>query len=183
MEFDLGARLRGIRRKHGLSQRELSRRAGVTNGSISLIESGRVSPSVAVLKRILDGIPLGVAEFFTPEPATETPRYFFRAGELREIGRGGVSFREIPATLPLRQLQIIFERYAPGADTGRVMLRHQGEEGGIVVSGRLEVFVEEERQILGPGDAYQFASRLPHRFRNPGAEDCVVISAGTPPSF
>ena len=183
MEFDLGQRLRRIRRRHQLSQRELARRAGVTNGSISLIESGRVSPSVAVLKRILDGIPLAVAAFFADEPAETVPRHVFRAAELREVGRGGVSYREIPSGLPGRQLQILSERYAPGADTGRVRLSHRGEEGGIVVAGRLEVWVEDERQILGPGDAYQFASHLPHRFRNAGSEDCVVISAGTPPSF
>jgi hypothetical protein len=31
------------------------------------------------------------------------------------------------------------EHYGPGADTGRVPLVHDGEEGGIVISGRLEV--------------------------------------------
>ncbi|MDX1657167.1 MAG: helix-turn-helix transcriptional regulator, partial [Candidatus Competibacteraceae bacterium] len=36
--FDLGARLRVVREARGLSQRELARRAGVTNGTISLIE-------------------------------------------------------------------------------------------------------------------------------------------------
>jgi len=38
MSIDVGARLRGIRTAFGLSQRELARRAGVTNGLISLIE-------------------------------------------------------------------------------------------------------------------------------------------------
>ena len=38
-----------------------------------------------------------------------------------------------------------------GTDTGRVPLSHDGEEGGIVLSGRLEVTVGEERRILGPG--------------------------------
>jgi DNA-binding XRE family transcriptional regulator len=36
--LDVGARLRSVRQMHGLSQRELARRAGVTNGLISLIE-------------------------------------------------------------------------------------------------------------------------------------------------
>src|SRR5882757_4920110 len=51
MTIDVGARLRGIRTTFGLSQRELARRAGVTNGLISLIEQNRVSPSVSSLKK------------------------------------------------------------------------------------------------------------------------------------
>ena len=63
--MDVGARLRALRQMHGLSQRELARRAGVTNGLISLVEMNRVSPSVSSLKKLLDGIPMSLAEFFT----------------------------------------------------------------------------------------------------------------------
>jgi hypothetical protein len=47
-----------------------------------------------------------------------------------------------------RSLQILKELYEPGADTGRVPLVQAGEEAGIVLRGRLEVAVEEERRIL-----------------------------------
>ena len=58
MANDVAARLKAVRQMHGLSQRELAKRAGVTNGMISLIEQGRVSPSVASLKKVLDGLPM-----------------------------------------------------------------------------------------------------------------------------
>jgi mannose-6-phosphate isomerase-like protein (cupin superfamily) len=45
------------------------------------------------------------------------------------------------------------------------------------------VTVGEERRILGPGDAYSFDSRRPHRFRCVGPHPCEVVSACTPPSF
>ena len=54
MANDVALRLKAVRQMHGLSQRELAKRAGVTNGMISLIEQGRVSPSVASLKKVLD---------------------------------------------------------------------------------------------------------------------------------
>ncbi|HSA67874.1 MAG TPA: cupin domain-containing protein, partial [Methyloceanibacter sp.] len=47
----------------------------------------------------------------------------------------------------------------------------------------LEVTVGDRRTILGPGDAYYFDSRTPHRFRNAGDEECMVVSANSPPSF
>ena len=65
MSIDVGGHLKAVRTMYGLSQRELAKRAGVTNGTISLIEQNRVSPSVSSLKKVLDGVPMSLAEFFT----------------------------------------------------------------------------------------------------------------------
>lgn len=182
MSLDVGARLRLLRTQKGLSQRELARRAGVTNATISLIESNQMNPSVGALKRVLDGVPIGLSEFFALSPATER-RLFFRADELLEIGKGPISYRQVGGNLFERRLQILKERYEPGADTGRVPLVHEGEEGGIIVRGRLEVTVDGQRRTLSAGEAYFFESRLPHRFRNVGDDACELISACTPPTF
>lgn len=48
----VGRRLKALRKMHGWSQRELAKRAGVTNATISLIEQGRVSPSILSLIHI-----------------------------------------------------------------------------------------------------------------------------------
>jgi transcriptional regulator with XRE-family HTH domain len=81
MTYDVGARLKHVRELHGLSQRELARRAGVTNGLISLIEQNRVSPSVGSLKKLLDGVPLSMAEFFTLD-VNSTAQVFYTAEEM-----------------------------------------------------------------------------------------------------
>lgn len=182
MTIDIGERLRSIRLKHGLSQRELAKRTGVTNSTISLIESNQTNPSVGALKRILDGVPIGLGEFFTIEPE-RPPKAFYQAEEMIEIGKGKISYLQICSNLSTRALQILKERYEPGADTGRAPLIHAGEEGGVIISGRLEVTVGDERRILGPGDAYYFDSSRPHRFRCVGRAPCEVISACTPPTF
>jgi len=180
--MDLGERLRAVRLKYGLSQRELARKAGIANGTISLIESNSISPSVGALKRILDSIPIGLSEFFSWDLA-RTNRLFYRASDLVEIGREGVSYRQVGSDLSQRSLQILSERYQPGADSGKVLLQHQGEEGGVITRGRLEVTVGSDRAVLGAGDAYYFDSRIPHRFRNPGDEICELVSACSPPTF
>ncbi|HSG90063.1 MAG TPA: cupin domain-containing protein [Pseudomonadales bacterium] len=179
---DLGWRLRAVRRARGLSQRALARQAGVSNAMISLVESGRSNPSVGLLKRILDGVPMSLGEFFAER--TDTARVFYRAEELTEISRGPVTMRQVGGELRERRLQIMQETYAPGADTGRAMLRHEAEEGGIVLSGHIELSVAGASRLLGPGDAYLFDSRQPHRFRNRSErQTAVLISACTPPSF
>jgi transcriptional regulator with XRE-family HTH domain len=180
--LDVGAHLRAVRTMYGLSQRELAKRAGVTNGLISLIEQNRVSPSVGSLKKVLDGIPMSLAEFFTLD-LSASPQVFFAGDELTDIGDRSVSLRLVAARRPNRAMSVIHERYAPGADTGADMLRHEGEEGGVVVRGRIELTIGADSRVLGPGDAYYFTSAIPHRFRNHGSEPCEIISASTPPTF
>jgi transcriptional regulator with XRE-family HTH domain len=179
--LDVGAHLRAIRQFHGLSQRELAKRAGVTNGMISLIEQNRVSPSVSSLKKVLDGIPMSLADFFTMDLALP-PQVFYGRDELTEIGAAPLELRLVAASRPRRAMSILHARYAPGADTGPEMLAHAGEEGGVVVRGRVEVTVGSAARVLGPGDAYYFATAVPHRFRNAGRDDCEIISASTPPT-
>lgn len=180
---DIGNRLRMVRQIYGLTQRELARRAGVTNGAISLIEQNRVSPSISSLKKILDGIPLSLADFFTLN-FSPSENVFFSSAELTEIAFGeNISLRMVGRSIKARLLQMLFETYQPGADTGEAMLRHQGEECGIVISGRITVTVGSQEKQLGAGDAYYFRSDIPHRFRNPNDTPCTLISANSPPSF
>ena len=182
MSIDVGTHLKNVRTMYGLSQRELAKRAGVTNGTISLIEQNRVSPSVSSLKKVLDGIPMSLAEFFTLDLRAD-PQVFYAREELTDIGDGSVSLRLVAAKRPNRAMAIMHERYDAGADTGEDMLSHKGEEGGIVLSGKVELTVGGQVRILGPGDAYYFSSAVPHRFRNPGNDPCEIISASTPPTF
>ena len=182
LTLDVGAHLRAVRTLYGLSQRELAKRAGVTNGLISLIEQNRVSPSVSSLKKVLDSIPMSLAEFFTLD-LSAIPQVFFASEELTDLGDRSASLRLVAARRPKRAMSIMHEHYAPGADTGADMLRHEGEEGGVVVRGRIELTIGGETRVLGPGDAYYFTSAIPHRFRNSGAEPCEIVSASTPPTF
>jgi transcriptional regulator with XRE-family HTH domain len=182
MSIDVGARLRNVRITFGLSQRALARRAGVTNGLISLIEQNRVSPSVSSLKKVLDGVPMSLAEFFTMD-LSAAPQAFFSVEELTELGNEQVSLRLVAAQRPGRQLTVLHERYAPGAETGDEMLTHRGEESGVVVRGRIELTLAGVTRVLTAGEAYYFSSHLPHRFRNVGREPCEIISASTPATF
>ena len=182
MDQEIGTRLRTIRERLGLSQRQLARQAGVANATISQIEAGKLNPTVSMLKKVLGGVPLGLGEFFADELQPQE-RTFFRADELIEIAEGGVSYRQVGARLANKSIQLLQECYQPGAGTGRHELTHEGEECGIVLSGRLEVTVGDEVAVLGQGDAYYFKSTLPHQFRNIGNEPCELITACSPPSF
>ena len=182
MAEDVGKKLKAARTAFGLSQRELAKRAGVTNGMVSLIEQGRASPSVGSLQKILSAFPMTLAEFFTRDLSGEA-EVVFRAGNQPDMGTGGIEFHLVAATRRDRAMSILNEVYPPGADTGEDLLTHSGEEGGVVVEGELELTVAGKTWILKPGDSYYFDSRLPHRFRNIGSEPVRLISANSPPTI
>lgn len=187
-EFDVGARLKEVRVAAGFSQRGLAGRAGVPHGQISLVETNTCSPSVASLRKILGGVPMTLSEFFEPE-RSPNDQVVFRNKELLDLTsrispasgrRARIALRQV-GDARTHNLQILHEQYASGADTGPTMLEHNAHEGGVVVSGSLELTVGTSTHVLHTGDAYLFDSRMPHRFRNPGSDDTVVISACTPP--
>lgn len=183
-ELKIGGRLRELRRERGLSLRALSRCTGVALSFLSAVERGGASVSVAKLKTVLEALGSNLGEFFSGQ--TEPPsKVVYPKKELVEIaGRGnGLSFKEVAGGRPGRRLQLILETYAPGGDTGGDLYHHEAEEAGLVLKGKLELTVDGEVHVLGPGDAYYFDSRRPHRVRNIGRGKAQAVSVNTPPSF
>ncbi len=188
-DFDVGGRLRELRSRFGLSQRQLAETAGVPHGQISMIETNKSSPSVASLRRILGGLGIGMSEFFEPDTQTDQS-VFFTPKDLRDLtsklysqqagAEGRITLRQV-GDARSHNLQVLHETYEPGADTGEVMLEHIANEGGIVVAGEIEVTVGDQVAILKAGDSYLFNSQEPHRFRNVSDRPTTVISACTPP--
>ena len=142
IESDVGPRLRALRTRLGLSQRALAKRAGVPSSTVSLIEGGHTNPSIGSLKRLVDAAGISLGDFFNLEVRDEN-QVFFKASDLVEISRGDVSYRQVGAS-GASSLQILYETYQPRSDSGRILLSHEGEEGGIVISGKLEVTVGDQ---------------------------------------
>lgn len=178
--LDVGARIRQLRKLFGYSQRELAKKAGLTHGAISQSERNNASPSVGSLRKILDVFSITFSEFFSDEEMF-LDKPFYRKDEFIEVGGNGVSLKQVGTNLKGKPLQLLYEHYEPGAATAVEPYGHAGDEGGVVVKGRIELTVGGETRVLGPGDGYLFESRIPHRFKNPGPDECVIVSAMTPP--
>ena len=182
--MDVGVRLHAIRKQKGLSQRELAKRAGVTNSTISMIEKNSVSPSISSLKKVLSGIPMSLVEFFSLDVEQGNgSQVVYKAGELIDICSGAVTMKLVGKDYPNRAMSVLDETYPPNSDTGAEMLNHEGEEAGVLVDGRLELTVGGEVFTLECGDSYYFESHKPHRFRNPYEVPARLISVTTPANF
>ena len=106
VDLAVGVRLKAVREAAGLSQRELAKRAGVTNGTVSMIEQEAHAPSLASLHRILTAIPISLADFFAL-PTSRRDVLFYDAADLAVVSRGAADLRvlgserreEIPASV------------------------------------------------------------------------------------
>ncbi|HEX7390128.1 MAG TPA: cupin domain-containing protein, partial [Acidiphilium sp.] len=81
------------------------------------------------------------------------------------------------------KLGLLMCRLMPGASSGGEPYAHDGEEAGVLLSGSLEIEVDGRVFLLHAGDSFAFQSTTPHRYRNPGDVEVVIVWALTPPSF
>jgi transcriptional regulator with XRE-family HTH domain len=190
----IGARLAELRKEHRYSIRKLAERAGVSASLISDVERGKVEPSISTLKRLSDGLGTTLTYFFS-EPAEQSGRVV-RAGE-RVVLRGGEDANnelrsaietsgirfELASPDQTETIEAIFGRYEVGASLGDEPVTHAGEEWGMVLKGRLKVWVGDEIHFLDPGDAIWYPSTTPHRMENVADEPTEYIWIDTPKSF
>jgi transcriptional regulator with XRE-family HTH domain len=67
--------LREWRDRRGYSVRELAKRAGVGFMTVSRIENGHVSPTVAMLEKLAKALGIDIRDFFpSPRRTRRTPR-------------------------------------------------------------------------------------------------------------
>jgi len=188
----IGERLAELRKEHRYSIRKLAEKAGVSASLVSDVERGKVEPSISTLKRLSDALGTTLTFFFS-EPAEQRSRVV-RAEErvvLRgsdnstEVGSGnhtGIRF-ELASPEQAEGIEAIFGRYEVGASLGDEPVTHEGEEWGMVLSGRLKVWVGDEIHFLDPGDAIWYPSTTPHRMENVADGPTEYIWIDTPKSF
>ena len=180
VDLAVGVRLKAVREAAGLSQRELAKRAGVTNGTVSMIEQEAHAPSLASLHRILTAIPISLADFFAL-PTSRRDVLFHDAADLAVVSRGAADLRVLGSERRDKKLQLFIERYEPGAGTGAEPLAHDGETAAVVIDGAVEVEAGGEVRRIEAGGGFQIIGRHPYRLTNAGDTVAVVACACTPP--
>ncbi len=175
MSIQTGERLQAVRKQQGLSQRELARRAEVTNSTLSMIEQGKVSPSVGSLEKILSAIPMTLQEFFSDNLEIQPP--VFRADDFVKVQKQGTQNYIMPLTEAGRDdVYLSRQCYAPGAHIASEWMIRKGFVGGMVVAGELVLTLEGAQYIVSQGEGFHFSLHRSHSLANHSEQECVVIS-------
>jgi transcriptional regulator with XRE-family HTH domain len=193
----LGERLRQERAERGLSLRELARRLDVSPSLVSQIETGKIQPSVRTLYAMVSELGVSLDELFAPAEHDEPPSLGERLNAPTPIvpditGDGGIVQRaaernvidleagvrwERLTTRNDREVEFLHTVYPAGSESSPAdsLVRHNGREFGVVLTGRLNVTVGFDDYVLGPGDSVFFESTIPHRLHNDGTEDVTAV--------
>ncbi len=175
----LGPQLRRMRERKRYNLAEAARRAGVSPGFLSAVERSLANASVATLQRLAMSYGTTVMELFKTAPHD---RRLVTPAERRVLEvHNGVRMELLSFGAPM--LQSMRFRVAPLAGSEGAY-SHQGEEFIFMVSGTLEVWLDElECFVLREGDSFWFPSTHAHRWFNPGNVDAVLLWINTPPTF
>ncbi|WP_199443655.1 helix-turn-helix domain-containing protein [Umezawaea beigongshangensis] len=151
----VGPRLRALRRGRGITLAELSMTIGVSESTLSRLESGQRRATLELLlalARVYD-VPL---DDLVGAPRTGDPRI-----HLKPVHRFGMIFvplfRRPGGTQAFKM--IIPARSAPLEPTPQT---HDGSEWLYVLSGRLRLVLGEQDLTLPAGEAAEFDTSSPH---------------------
>jgi transcriptional regulator with XRE-family HTH domain len=167
----LGERIRALRKSRGLSLQLLSERSGLSIASISQIERGVSSPSMRSLRLVASAFGLPVAGLFK-DPAQlgdAGSTHVLRQSQRRllTVANTGLWMELLTADEKLN-LRAYYTYMAPGGSSGSDPDSHKGSETGIIVTGQMDLWLDDKKYRLNPGDSFCFDSLTPHRYSNPG---------------
>lgn len=181
----LGRRIRDLRKAKRLTLQQLARQASLSAGYLSQIERDLATPSIKALHDVAGVLGVNIGWFFPVRRGGDgrEAAVVVRQGDRRSLRFGSGIRDELLCPDLAGRLELLACHFAPGSSSGEEAYAHDGEEAGVVVEGQLDLWLEDELFRLKRGDSFHFDSRRPHRYRNPGSTDTLVIWAITPPSY
>lgn len=174
----IGAHLRQLRARRHLSLAQVAEAVGISVGFLSALERSQMSGSVGTLRKLARFYKTNILDFFD---VNGTGGRRVRPTERKVLEAGAGVRMELLAWGNTVMEPHLF-RIAPEAGSGDPYT-HEGEEFIYVLSGDLEINLHGEEHLLKPGDSFYFESNTPHRWKNPGREETVVLWVNTPPTF
>lgn len=176
--IEVGKQIRILREQRKFSQTALAEASGISRNTLSLIERGQTSPTVATLKSLAQALSVDINAFFQPyEEASivftkgdQRPHLQLDHGVLNDLGLGLFEPLVTPLLLQLD----------PGARSGPAM-SHDGQDFVFCLGGEILYSINDRGYVLEAGDSLFFDGHLPHRFSNVGTEVAnLLIILSTP---
>ncbi|MGD9009725.1 MAG: cupin domain-containing protein [Desulfobacteraceae bacterium] len=176
--IDLGTRLKRLRTRQALSQKELAGMVGVTPSSISQIESNLIYPSLPALFKMAQVLSVDAGYFFQRDINGRRPIIFPGGGkEVRftDLPKESIRGRHLlPADQPAPVEPYVIEIPAGKKLPGHFFV-HKGEEFGYVMEGELEVTVQNASQQLNAGDVIYLTRHIPSQWKNSGKKTAKLL--------
>jgi transcriptional regulator with XRE-family HTH domain len=182
LEADIGSRIKSLRQSNHLTLRQLADKVGCTDAYLSQIENGRVSPSIASLKRIAGALQSKITDFFV-ESQDDDPVVLRPDQRVTlSLDRWNARIQSLVINPKNKRMHPFFTTIEPGGGS-HGLYSHVGEEFGIVLKGQLEIDLDGAIHLVKQNESFYYNSSQPHSWTNPGNEETVVVWVISPPTF
>ena len=189
----LGQKIRERRKDQQLTLVQVAEGSKISPSFLSQIERDQATPSVTTLYALAKTLEVSAASFFTESSTnagaeansfTQNSVTVVRAAQRKILISPDSNILNELLTPDLRgAIEMMLIVMPPKTDSGAESFVHVGEECGVILKGQLEIWVGEEKFILEPGDSIYYSSDIPHRSKNIGDTDVVMVVAKTSPSI
>lgn len=165
---EVGPRLRRLRAQRGLTLAALSEATGISRSTLSRLESGQRRPSLELLLPLAGAyrVPL---DDLVGAPEVGDPRVRLTP---RTVASGDTYVPLSRSPGPLQAYKMIIADRGAEPD----LRTHEGYEWLYVLDGRLRLVLADHDLVLGPGEAAEFDTRLPHWFTSADGRPVEVLS-------
>jgi transcriptional regulator with XRE-family HTH domain len=164
---EVGARLKRVRVRRGVTLTELAATTGISKSTLSRLETGQRKPSLELLLPIAQAHQVPLDEL-VGAPAFGDPR--IRLAPKKRKGRIVVPLTQQPSGMHAWKVLI-------PPEAGEPELRiHEGHEWLYVLSGRLRLIISDRDMTLDAGEVAEFDTGLPHWFGAAGDEPVEILS-------
>lgn len=175
----IGPRIRDLRRLAGLSQAALASQTGVSEATLSRIETGKSEATAAHLYRLAAYLQIEIGDFFTQSarPIHSGARSITRSGDGVEYGSEFMRARVLCTDLSRKIMHPFIDTIAAHTvEQAGGLNAHAGEEFLYVLTGYLTLHTEAyEPLLLSHGDSIYFDASQPHAYVNADRAICEIL--------
>ena len=174
--MEVGGRIRNERKKTKLTLEDLAQKIGISKMTLQRIETGKTSPSVAILGDIANVLGTPITSFID-----ETPGFIkvFNKDDQFSIVSDGLKARNVFPRAPLSTLnaETMAINYVE-AKTGSKVKAHtnKGYEWVFQLAGKSMLTYDGKQYIAKEGDIFFYDGRRPHSVKYIGKNRFILIS-------
>lgn len=179
-----GGDIRALRKSRGLTISQLAAAVGRSVGWLSQVERGRTTPSVHDLGLIAGQLGVSISFFFRSASRRPEERgHVLRRADRTSIGSPQTGLTEELLSPSLNgQFQMIRSVFQPRTSSGGLKPARKSEDGGVVISGRITLWIGDLKVDLDEGDSFHFAERE-YGWRNDHDQPAEILWIISPPIY
>ena len=172
---NIGERLRKTRAALDISLDEASRRTGVSKPMLGQIERGQSVPTITTLWKIATGLKTPLSSFLEEPPSDYAVVDIHGESPVTEAHDRMRAFPMFSYD-PIRSMEMFFVEMDPDCHHASEKHNDGVEEYIMVLSGKLELIINNEKTSISKDQAIRFRADIPHEYHNPFSRPCTFYN-------